>query len=111
MEYVPSYAKRGTWIHTYAQNFPPIDPAELELVYSRGRLLGKENSNSNDSDSSGVSEPLLDDCESPLTRVPRGRRSNKRKRKGDGPPNIRNLRRSLVEPGALPDIPDRAPAW
>jgi len=111
IEYVPSYAKRGTLIRTYTQNFPPKDPAEVELVYLRGRLLGKENSNCNDSDSSGLSEPLLDDCESPLTRVPRGRRSNKRKRKGDGPPNIRNLRRRLVEPGALPDIPDRAPAW
>jgi len=110
IDYIPSYAKRGTWNSTYAHNFPPIDLAEVELMYSRGRLLGNENSNSDNSDSSGLSEPPLDDCEPPLTRVPRGRPSNKRKRKGDGPHNIRNFRRRLVEPGALPDIPDRAPA-
>ena len=32
-----------------------------------------------------------------------------RKRKCDGPSNLKNLRRRLVGPGALPDIPDRAP--
>ena len=32
-----------------------------------------------------------------------------RKRKCDRPSNLKNLRRRLVGPGALPDIPDRAP--
>jgi hypothetical protein len=98
---------RETWIAAYTHNFPSIDLADAELVYSRGMALGAEN---DDSDfDSGLSEPPLSDCEPPLTRAPRGRPSNKRKRKGDGPRNLRNLRRRLVEAGALPDIPDRAP--
>ena len=105
IEYIPTYAKRETWITAYTHKFPSINLADVELVYSRGRVLGDGAGDGSDSDS-GLSEPPLSDCEPPLTRATRGRPSNKRKRKGDGP---RNLRRRLVEEGALPDIPNRAP--
>ena len=108
IEYIPAYAKRETWITAYTHNFLSIDLADVKLVYSSGRVLGDGAGNDSDSDS-GLSEPPLSDCEPPLTRAPRGRPSNKKKRNGDGPRNLRNLRRRLVEAGALPDIPDRAP--
>ena len=76
------------------------------MVYSRGRVLGDGAGNDDSDSDSGLSEPPLSDREPLLTRAPRGCPSNKRKRKGDG---TRNLRRRLVEAGALPDIPDRAP--
>ena len=105
IDYTPAYAKRETWIAAYTRNFLSIGLADVELVHLRGRVLGDEAGNDSDSD---LSEPPLSDCEPPLTRAPRGRPSNKRKRKGDGR-SLRNLRRRLEEPGALADIPDRAP--
>ena len=108
IEYIPAYANQETWITAYTHNHPPIDLAAVELAYSRGRVLGvREEADNSDSDSdSGLSEPPLSDCEPPLTRAPRRRPGNKTKRNGD---ETRNLRRRLVEAGALPDIPDRAP--
>ena len=40
IQYIPAYAKRETWITAYTHNFPSIDLADVELVYSRGRVLG-----------------------------------------------------------------------
>ena len=109
IQYIPAYAKRETWVTAYTHNFTSIDLADGELVYSRGRVLGDGAGNDGSDSDSGLSEPPLSDCEPPLTRAPRGRPSNKKKRNVDGPRNLRNLRRRLVEGGALPDIPDRAP--
>ena len=108
IEYTPAYAKRETWIAAYTHNFPSIDLADVELVHLRGRVLGDEGANNNSDSDSDLSELPLTDCEPLLTRAPRGRPSNKRKKKGDGC-SLRNFRRRLEEPGALPDIPDRAP--
>ena len=88
-------------------SFPFIDLADVELAYSRGGVLEDGVGNDPDSDS-GLPEPPLSDCEPPLSRAPSGRPSNK-KGNGDGPRNLRNLRRRLIEGGELPNIPDRAP--
>ena len=62
IEYIPTYAKRETWITAYTHNFPSIDLADVELVNSRGRVLGDGAGNDSDSDS-GLLEPPLSDCE------------------------------------------------
>ena len=82
--------------------------ADVELVHLRGRVLGDEAGNDNSDLDSDLLEPPVSGCKPLVTRAPRGRLSNERKRKGDGR-SLRNLRRRLEEPGALAGIPDRAP--
>ena len=60
-------------------SLPSKDLAGAELVHSRGRVLGDKAGNDSPYSDSALSEPALFDCEPPLTCVPRGRLSNKRK--------------------------------
>ena len=102
IECTPAYGKRGTRIAAYTHNSPYIDLADVELVYSRGRVYGDGARKVDSNLDSGLLEPLLSDCELSFTRAYRGRSSNKRKRKGDGLHNLRNLRRKgLLGAGTL----------
>jgi hypothetical protein len=102
-DYLPEYIRCESWVATYqGRNIPQVDLDEVKRVHRLGRMLG-DDSDDSDSDSSGLSEPPLDECTPPLTRAPRGRPAKKRKRRGD----VRRARRPRL--GGLPDIPDRAP--
>ena len=105
--YIPDIAKKEMWAAAYQDNFPSIDLEEVEMVHVRGRMLGNTSDleSGSDSDSSVLSEPPLDGCEPPLTRMPKGRPSKKRKRTGD----VRRARKTQRRRIDIPDIPDKAP--
>jgi hypothetical protein len=68
-------------------------------------MVGEESgSNGDESDSSGVSEPPLDQCEPPFTRAPRGHPRKTRIQAGAGA-----HRRWTAEANGVLDVPDRAP--
>jgi hypothetical protein len=78
---MPSYVKNRTLINSYSENFPSLDIAD---VRSLKQGISLDDDSDTDSDSSSVmSEPPLDDCEPHLTRAPRGRPLQKRKRNGE----------------------------
>jgi hypothetical protein len=94
---MPSYVKNCTLINSYSENFPPLDTAEIQSL-KQGILLDSDSDSDTDSDaSSELSEPPLDDCEPPITRVPRGRPSKKRKRNGENDGRRKKGRNQAVQ--------------